>query len=165
MFWGSKPTKDNLQGHKNVVVHGQRFTIRRINPLLDFPNGQIPQMFSTFAPLPPPDDGPALETHAKKTMAHMMVVVEVGVVEPALVPVGKGDLRGKESGLTTEDLFRDPEVGRDLYLAILEHSLFRLKGWKRPFFWLANRAWRYTHWQRIMDSLQAPSPSVKEMQA
>jgi hypothetical protein len=128
-------TKEKLQGHKTLSILGQKFVIRKINPVMDFLPEQMPNLFTghnskrdigaTFSP--------------KVLLEQMQRIVEAGVVSPELVPIGKGDRRGKEDGLTVEDLFRDEEIGAKLYIEIMLHSLNRFRGLKSLFFSLKNR--------------------------
>ena len=68
---------------------------------------------------------------------------------------GKGEKRGKEPGITAEDLFRDPEMGGRLYAAIMEHSLVRLRGMKKVFFWPAILRGRWTLYRLATDCARA----------
>jgi len=130
-----QPTKAKLNGHKTVNILGQKFVIRKINPVLDFSPEHMPQIFSgttskrdigaTYSPA--------------SLLEQMMRVVGAAVVSPELVPVGKGDKRGKEDGITVEDLFRDQEIGSRLFSEIMLHSLNTHKGLKSLFFSLKTR--------------------------
>lgn len=149
-FWKADK-KGELQGHKTLKIKGQRFVIRKLNPLLDFSPEKMPQIFSSQssrrkAPATPP------EIDEKKVIADMMTVVEVGMVGIigagseiiALVPVGKAELKGRENGITVEDLFRDPDVGARLYWEIMSHSMDKFTGLKKVFFSLLNKHLFYT---------------------
>lgn len=142
-----RPTRESLQGYKEVTVNGQRFTIRRLSPLLDFPADSMPQLFTDTTRNRPDPNNPATQ---KRLIQAMYDVLLAGVVEPKLCPVGVGDRRGKEPGLTPEDIFRDPETGNKLYFAIMEHSLFRLRMWQVPFFLAVKALLRFTVWRRSM---------------
>jgi len=124
-------TKEELQGIKEVKVCHSKFKIRRINPLLDFELDHMPQIFTGFQSQRKTDKTPF---NSKNVVEQMMRVVEAGVVEPALVPVGAGGKRGKEDGITVEDIFRDDECGYKLYTEIMLHSLNRFTGLKKVFF-------------------------------
>lgn len=128
--------KEQLQGHKVIKVCGQKFTIRKINPLIDFPADKMPQIFTTFKSERKTDKS-AYSPAA--IMEQMLRVIEAGVVTPPLVPVGKGDKRGKEDGLTAEDIFRDEETGVKLFQEIMLHSLNRYRGLKGLFFSIKTR--------------------------
>lgn len=143
----SMPTKDGLQGIKTIYVEGQKFKIRRLNPLLDFDFNKIPQIFSASFGFKSPTIEQTSEAAIRHIHEDMLSVVAAGVVEPKLVSIGKGEDKGAESGITIQDLFRIPEIGHSLYLAILEHSLIRLRGLKRLFFYLAKLRLSYILWQ------------------
>lgn len=152
-MWGwNRPTKESLQGHKWVKIRGQWFKIRRINPLMDFPSGKMPQIFSSTPPgIKTRLDNPPADL-AKKYQEDMYAVIEAGVLDPQIVPVSK-----REDGITAEDVFRIPEVGIELYMEIIEHSLLRMRGLSRIFFWLARTRLRYTLWRLGMGGLHMKS--------
>lgn len=128
MGWFKKPSKEVLQGYKRIRVNGMRFTIRKVNPLVDFSADKIPQIFADYV------SRRQLPVSIEKAQKEMYAMIEAGVIEPKLFPIGIGENRGKEGGLTVEDLFRDFEMGQKLYLAILDHSLNRFKGIRKLFF-------------------------------
>jgi len=128
-------TKAKLHGHKVVKILGQKFTIRKINPVLDFPPENMPQIFTSQSSKR--DIGATYSP--KSLMEQMYRIVEAGVVYPELVPIGKGDKKGKEDGLTVEDLFRDQEAGSKLFAEIMLHTLNKHKGLKSLFFSLKMR--------------------------
>lgn len=125
------PTKQELQGHKKIRVCNSNFTIRRINPLIDFDAEHMPQIFTSFQSARKTDKTPY---DSKAIIAQMMKVVEAGLVDPPLVPVGKGAEKGKENGITIEDIFRDEDCGVRLYSEIMLHSLNKFSGLKKLFF-------------------------------
>lgn len=153
MFGWSKPDKSKLQGHLAVVVNGHRFVIRRVNAWLDFTEQNMPQIFTAFVPrrkaaevtLP-------TEKQIKRIADDMRVMLEAGLVEPALVPVGQGEKRGHEDGITVDDILRDEESSQKLYWAIVAHSLNRYKGLRGLFFSIKLK---YALWM----SLQSATPS------
>jgi len=132
MWFDHKAEKWRLAGYKRIKVNGQIFTIRKINPLLDFKSDSMPQIFTSFI------SRRKVEPHTDpaKAQADMMNVIEAGLVEPELVPIGIGESRGKEAGITVEDIFRDEQTGIKLYWEIIQHSLLRFRGIKELFFWL-----------------------------
>lgn len=144
--------KEKLQGSKTIKVCTSRFTIRRINPLLDFGLEHMPQVFTSFQSARKTDKSPY---DPKAIVEQMMRVVEAGVVEPPLVPVGKGDKRGHEDGLTVEDLFRDEECGFKLYSEIMLHSLNKFSGLKKVFFSLKMRLLWFIAWLKLTASYRA----------
>lgn len=132
-----KPTKADLQGHKTVIIGGMKFTIRRLSPLIDFATDRMPMVFSDTTRLPKQDlSNPAI---AKRILDDMHAVVQAGVVDPPLATSGKPDLN-------VADIFRDPEIGNKLYIAIMEHSLIRLNGLRLPFFFLVRLLLRFIIW-------------------
>jgi hypothetical protein len=132
--------KEQLQGHKIVKVCTSKFVIRRINPLLDFNLESMPQIFSSFQTRRKTEKAPY---DPKLIVEQMMRVVEKGLVSPELVPVGVGDKRGKEDGITVEDIFRDEECGFKLYSEIMFHSLNKFSGLKKVFFSMKLKAVYY----------------------
>lgn len=128
-------TKAELQGHKAVKIDGQKFVIRKINPIMDFQPDNMPQIFTALNSRR--DISKA--TDPKVMLDQMMRIVEAALISPDLVPIGKGDKRGKEDGLTIEDIFRDQEVGAKLFTEVMIHALDRFKGIKSLFFSLRNR--------------------------
>ena len=149
-----RPDKNRLLGRRRLNICGMRFVIRKINPLLDFPADKLPSIFTVNRATPAHNNNPNI---LKKWQEDMAAVVQAVVVEPELVPVGKGEQRGKESGITVDDLFRDPEIGATLYREIIEHSLERFRGLSGLFFSTATRFLRWMRWRRDMDSARYPS--------
>lgn len=131
----SLPTKEKLQGHKAVKIDGQKFIIRKINPILDFTPEQMPQIFTAMTSR----RDISQTVSPKVVLDQMMRIVEAAVVCPELVPVGKGESKGREAGLTVEDIFRDEETGSRLFAEIMIHSLNRFKGLKSLFFSIKTR--------------------------
>lgn len=163
MFW-RKDKKAELQGHKEVTLKGQTFIIRKINPLMDFPPERMPQIFSHWQSRRRAE-APMDESRAMK---DMMAVVEAGVVGIKtgrdvlpLVEVGKGGARGREPGLTVEDIFRDQEVGVSLYLEIFQHTLNRFSGLRKVFFSLQSKLLWFTLLRKSTACLPIQSPFQK----
>ncbi len=156
--------KDALAGVKTIKINGWVFKLKRINPLLDFHPDKMPQIFTDFQSRrqrkePEVQDQAA---QARKAQADMYAIIEAGLVEPQLVKVGQGDLRGKEDGITVEDLFRDADTGAKLYFEILAHSLNRFRGLKGAFFTLRLRQQLLTSWRNATAQDPAKSPSPQE---
>lgn len=126
--------KARLQDLKTVKLAGVRFVIKKLNPLLDFPADQIPQIFTNF--LSSRTKGSAdLSSQDLARFEHDMIrIVEAALVEPVLVPVGKDAEKGRENGITIDDIFRDPQLGAELYNEVLLHSLNRFRGMNGLFF-------------------------------
>ena len=144
-----KSAKQQLQGHKTLRVNGLPYTIRRVNPLLDFSADNMPQIFASFVSKRKAEGLPEVEAH--KLKEQMAAVLEAGIVTPALVAVGKGDKRGKEDGITVEDIMRDEDTAGRLYLEIMLHSLNRFRGLKSVFFSIRTRLLLYTAWQKSLE--------------
>lgn len=147
MFWWSAARKKRrLLGLKDIRINGMRFTIRRVNPLMDFPASQVPQLF-TESPIYAKVDASKSFTplQAENMRQTILSFIQAGVVEPKLVPIGKGDQRGKEPGITSEDLFRDPDMGIRLYFEILHNSLNVFSGIKGVFFSIKKKLWLFMH--------------------
>ena len=153
--------KEKLQRHKTVKVFGDRYVIRKINPLLDFSYDTMPQIFSSFISKRPVTETVPHPSQIQKAMKEMKLIVQVGLVNPKLVPVGKGEKYRQEDGITIDDLFVDTELGTRLYLEILAHSLNQFKGLKGLFFSLRTRHSLFTEWRKNManDPLKSCSPT------
>lgn len=127
--------KAKLQGHKTVHIDGQKFVIRKINPIMDFLPENMPQIFTSLNPRR--DISKAIDP--KVLLSQMMNIVGAALVYPDLVAIGKGDKKGKEDGITIDDIFRDQEVGSKLFFEVMIHSLNRFSGLKSLFFSLKIR--------------------------
>jgi hypothetical protein len=137
--------KEKLQGHKTIRVQGGKYVIRKINPLLDFPYDKIPQIFTTIQSKRPVKEEDNLHpARLQKILDDMKSVVNAGLVDPPLVPVGKGENFRKEKGLTIDDIFMDSDLGTALYIEVLAHSLNRFKGLKGLFFSIRTKYLLYT---------------------
>jgi len=136
--FGNRASKEKLQGWKRVKVNGSRYVIRKLNPLLDFPADRMPQIFSSFISRRPFDPEKLTPEARARLQEDLQTVLEAGVIKPSLVSVGKGDKRGKEDGITADDLMRD-DTGVKLYIEIITHSLNMFKGLKGVFFSLKTR--------------------------
>jgi len=121
--------KEKLNGYKKVKICGFKFTIRKINPLLDFELENMPQIFTSYQSRRKIAEDKIILAEQKKILNQMMTVVEKGVVYPELVPREK-----KKEGLTVEDLFLNDEIGIGLFKEIMFHSLNKFRGLKRLFF-------------------------------
>lgn len=128
-------TKAELQGHKAVKIDGQKFIIRKINPVIDFPSENMPQIFTALNSRR--DISKAVDP--KILLAQMMMITEAALISPVLVPIGKGEKNGKEDGITIEDIFRDQDIGARLFSEVMIHALDRFKGIKSLFFCLRTR--------------------------
>ena len=143
--WFERRRKRRLLGYKNLKINGMRFTIRRVNPFMDFPGEKIPQLFTEIVSSRKTDPTKPPTTEQINSVRDVMLsFIKAGVVEPRLVPIGIGDKNGKEDGLTAEDLCRDHDMGLRLYWAILTHSLNAFKGVKGLFFSIKQRLSLFT---------------------
>ena len=136
-LFGQKPTRESLHGHKRVKVGGMAFTIRRLAPLSDFPADRMPMVFSDTTRHEAVDMGN--QSVIKRVQEDMRAVVQAGVVDPPL---------NQKDGISVADLFRDPDVGYNLYSVIMEHSLLHMAGKRIQFFFLAAPLLRFTIWLR-----------------
>ena len=146
--------KEQLQGQKTIKVFGGKYVIRKINPLLDFSYDKIPQIFSIYQTKRPAVNTQPHLSQLQKNLEDMKAMVNIGLVEPKLVAIGKGDKLDREDGITVNDLFRDMELGTRLYLEILTHSLNRFTGLKGLFFSIRTRHLLLTLWRKNTDSDQ-----------
>lgn len=122
--WLNSYRKRKLLGLKRIKVNGMRFIIRRVNPIMDFPAARVPQLFTDSPSIKMAEQSKSLTPlQIDNIRQTVLAYIQAGVVEPRLVPVGKGENRGKEPGITAEDLFRDPSMGVKLYYKILANSL------------------------------------------
>ena len=149
-----KSVKQELQGIKTLRVNGLPFTIRRVNPLLDFNSENMPQIFSSFVSKRKGEAPPPTTAELSKIRQQVANVLEAGIVTPELVPVGKNEKRGKEDGITVEDIMRDEDTATRLYIEIITHTLNRFRGLKSVFFSIGTRLALSTAWQK--SSLVAP---------
>jgi len=158
---GPERIKARLHRHTRVTIKGVTFTIRQINPLLDFPSDKIPSLFTDFQSkrgTPPPPQDNAKQTIEKMT-EDMRLVIQAGLVAPRL-----GDTAGGGS-LTMDDLFRDLDVAVQLYYAIWDHSTRRLRGLKGLFFSIVVKLLPSILWLRSMGGLPRNSSTQKEISA
>ena len=103
------------------------FTIKPVNPLLDFPTDKIPQIFTNWQTARKIDPKAPEIPDLKRMQEDMYSIVSAGLESPKLS-------RKSSDGIIVEDLFRDPAIGVKLYYAILEHSLNKFRGLRRVFF-------------------------------
>lgn len=149
----SLPTEGQLRGYKKVKISGWEFTIRKLNPIVDFEPTKMPQIFTAFQSMRKVEGGP-IEERQKKIEEDLKEIVFKGVVFPELVRAASGEKRGKEGGITADDLFRDPEVGYKLYTEIIAHSLNQFKGLKGVFFSLKIKQLLLTQWREDMADIR-----------
>ena len=138
MFWGKEPTKGTLEGRKVVVIDGSKYVIRKVNPLLDFNESGMPQIFAHFVSRRKAEKADDPRRHLK----DLYSVLEAGVVFPALVPDGK-------DGITARDIFRDMDHGMRLYWEIITHSMNKFKGLRGIFFSVMLRSKLRMLWRSV----------------
>ncbi len=153
-LFSRKPAKAELQALKRLRLGGGVYMIRRLNPMLDFPGDRMPTVFSSYQSIRKTAPGASTMSPAK-VLEEMMMVVAAGVVEPVLIPAGKGEAKGREDGITVEDLFRDPAHGAALYYEIMAHTLNKFSGLKKIFFSLQIRRARSIGSRAAMDAVRA----------
>jgi len=135
MFWfGSKTTKERLSGYKTIKVHGMEFVIRKVNPLVDFNSDELPAMFTDYDSRRDLSKMEQTKEQVKKLNDVMKRYLIAGIVRPVLVPIGKGEIKGKEDGITVDDLFRDPTIAMKLFNEIVFHSSNEFRGLSKLFF-------------------------------
>lgn len=150
-------TPEQIRGYKKIRVNGMRFVIRKLNPMIDFPDDKMPQIFTSYvsrrpAPAVPPE---TTEVERQRAKEEMCAIIQAAVVEPALVREDAKD------GLKPMDLFRDPTMGVKLYFEVLAHALNRFSGVKGQFFFLRIKLWLWTRWLKDMGEHRLKSPSLK----
>jgi len=141
--------KARLAGHKTFRINGVPFTIRKINPFLDFSGTTMPQIFTDFMSRRSPQGIDPIST--QKMMDGMRLIIQAGIVKPPLVPIGKDSEKGNELGLTLDDILRDMSVAMRLYSEIMDHSLARFSGVKGLFFSIGRKLSEFMPWRRRME--------------
>lgn len=154
MFWSKEPTKADLQQHKRLKIYGHSYVIRKVNPLIDFKDGNVPQIFTSFVSRRKIEEKPPTESELNKRVEDMRSVVKAGLVSPEL----------SKDGITIDDIFRDMDVAAKLYVAIIEHSLNRFRGLRGFFLSMRIKLLLLIASQKGTASGQATLPSA-EMQA
>lgn len=135
LFRREKDPREIFLRLKTLKISGMEFTIKAVNPLIDFAADKIPQIFTDWISArkvePKTPEAPDL----KRLQEGMYSVIQAGLDKPKL-------FHKSADGLTVEDLFRDPTIGVKLYYSILEHSLNRFRGLNRLFFSIGIRSSR-----------------------
>lgn len=152
LFFGGELTKAKVQEWKTVKVNHAKFIIRKLNPLLDFTADRMPQIFTTFVSRRPIDPEKITAEAKARLEEDLRAVLERGVVKPEIVPIGKGEKRGKEAGITADDLLRD-DTGVKLYMEIITHSLNRFRGLRGVFFSIRTKLSLFMQLQKLTESL------------
>ena len=148
-------TPEEIRGHKRVKINGMQFVVRKLNPLIDFPEDKMPQIFSAYVSRRPVADVPVEGAEAiRKARESMYAVIRAGVVWPRIVQEA-----AKDDGLKASDLFREPSLGAKLYVEIVSHSLNVFKGVKGLFFFHRIRQSLLTQWRKDTAGPPQKSPS------
>lgn len=148
-------TKERLQKWKTVKINGWTFTIRRLNPLLDFPGDQMPQIFSESVQSRRPMPARVLPNDEARALDDMRLFIVKGVVKPSIGLKDDG-----KSDFTADDLFRDGDTAVKLYVEILAHSLNVFRGLKGLFFWAKTKRSLFTVLRKSMEQGPPMSPSM-----
>lgn len=123
--FSKKVSRAALEGHKTVTIHGHKFVIRKVNPLLDFTDESMPQIFSAY--ITRRKEAEPRGGSLARIKRDVAVMLEAGLVEPKLV-------KDPKEGITVLDLMRDEETCSKLYVEIVAHTLNRFRGLKGVFF-------------------------------
>ena len=145
MFW-MKPSKKKLRQYKTIRLAGMKFIIKKINPIVDFPQGKMPQIFTSFISRRKVEgEQPVSEAILRKNQEDMKNVIQAGLIEPKL----------SDEGIHIDDILADSVLALKLYTEIITHSLNRFRGLKGVFFSRKIRRTFYSEWQKNMEKLQA----------
>ncbi len=138
--------KERLLNLKKIKVGGMKFTIKKINPLLDFPSDKIPQIFTDYyARRQDPKD--FSQKDLENLDENIKPILKAGIYKPNIIPIDKEN-RWKEKGLTIEDLFIDRELAYKLFNEILNHSLIQFRGFGMVFFSIRQKLMQLMVWLR-----------------
>lgn len=119
-----KFTKAALECHKHLRINGWNFVIKKINPVIDFKDGYMPQIFTAFISKRTHKIEDIPKQSVDKIEEDIKKVIEAGLVVPKLAP------RNSKDEITVNDLFRDEDTCMKLYWEIFMHSLNKFKGLK-----------------------------------
>ena len=144
MFW-RKPSKEKLRQYKTVKFAGMRFVIRKLNPIVDFSQGKMPQIFTSFISKRKPEGNqPISESILRKNQEDMKAVIQAGLIEPKF----------SDEGINIDDILADSVLALKLYTEIIVHSLNVFRGLKGLFFSRKTKRLFYSEWQKNMDKLR-----------
>ena len=138
-------TKENLQQWKRIKINGWAFTIRKLNPLLDFPGDKMPGLFTDIPPSRRGKETVPVPGAESKTLDNMRLIISKGVVSPVIAM--KED---NSTAICVDDLFRDGDTAARLYIEIVAYSLTVFRGVRGLFFWAKIRQSLYTEWEKSM---------------
>lgn len=146
-----RPSVEVLRGYKKIRVKDAVFTIQKINPLVDFADGKMPMIFTSFVTRRKPTEAEKITPESiKKLREEMGMVIRAGMVEPKIVADDKGN-----EGITVADLFRDPDMAHKVYLEIMLHALNQFGGWRGVFFSIKIRRLLYTALRNFTENSQS----------
>lgn len=147
-MFSTKPTTEKLRQYKKIKLSGMKFIIKKLNPLVDFPSGRMPQIFTYFVSRRKAEEPVINEAVLRKNLEDMKAVIVAGVVRPEI---------GEK--IQIEDILANSVLALKLYTEIIIHSLNMFKGVKGLFFSVKTRRAFYTEYRKNMESLQMKSPS------
>lgn len=147
-------SKEKLQGWRTVRINGWKFTIRKLNPMLDFPPDRMPKLFGEFASVRRPVPEPAPKADDKQALEDLKLTIVKGTVSPAI-----GLTEKDKADFTADDLLRNGDTAVKLYIEIMSHSLNMLSGLRGVFFYARIRHWLFTAWLKSMEQGHQTSPS------
>lgn len=142
-MFAKNPNRERLRQYKRIKISGMRFTIRKLNPIIDFPFGKMPQIFTTFISKRKVDPEQQVgEAVLRKSQEDMKLVIQAGLVKPEI-----------PEKVAIEDILADSVLALKLYTEIIIHSLNAFRGLKGVFFSVnLRRLWR-TELRKNMDKL------------
>lgn len=147
-MFGRQSLIAKLHGHKKIKVNGIEFTIRKLNPLLDFEADEMPALFTDFVSRRKGDPDKAAETPyetAKKSLKDIQLVLKAGIVEPKIVETKS---ESNPEAIRLDDICANMDTAFNLYVEILTHSLNRFKGVRGLFFSARTRLSLYTAFRK-----------------
>ncbi len=132
----TKSTLEKLRGHKKIKINGLQFVIKRINPLVDFPDDRMPSIFTDKVKADQPENTPPLtnQKRMEELKEDVGMILSAGLVDPSVKnDQGIGDI-------TIDELFLDPTACIKLYIEIMRNSIQALDWKQRVFFWIAAKS-------------------------
>lgn len=135
--------KERLLDLKTVKIGGIKFVIKKINPLIDMPSDQVPQIFSDYNSSRV--GASVTEKDIQRIDESIKPILKAGIYKPDLIPPDP-DNKFKEKGLTINDLFIDKQIAYKLFEEILNHSLDYFKGISGVFFSIKIKLWQFIQW-------------------
>lgn len=147
-------SKEKLQGWRTVRINGWKFTIRKLNPMLDFPPDRMPRLFGELTSVRRPVPESAAKVDEKHSLEDLKLTIVKGTVRPAI-----GLTEKDKADFTADDLLRNGDTAVKLYIEIMSHSLNMLSGLRGVFFYTRIRHWLFTAWLKSMEQDRQTSPS------